>query len=311
VFFGYEPREEVRKFLVETLRLWATLAQGNNRNAIHHFTAQYLSFGQILQVLLWRYELDPNPRLIEHDTLFVDLMLHLYVNTNPAAIAPQERSRVVKFVDSASGALTKQLQAERILDPARARELKLLVNEFLVGGQMLSEEDAELPDAVLSGGTLMGATSPRAPKTGPIFHHNPADLVHLMKNPDNPPLLDLGVAMLRLAHFLLQYRHYNSPQELLELQLALLHALSVAPAGKDRGPLTVEIKMLIISMLESILEMRLDQRLSDFVEFSRDLQDAVAACKQGGERNQLGALICMWNGEQLSFFSLEGRALRC
>lgn len=46
VFFLFEPRQELKDFLSETLRLWAALARGNNVQAIKQLTS-YLSFDQV------------------------------------------------------------------------------------------------------------------------------------------------------------------------------------------------------------------------------------------------------------------------
>jgi hypothetical protein len=248
MFWSYEPRAEVRNFLAETLRLWACLAEGNNRLAVNQFR-QHLSFVQIMEALMWRNEPSPNPKLTEPATLFCELMLHLYVNTSPEEVQSSGKTSLVKRVAPVGNYLV--LRAPQIPGQLKFREatqLKFFVNDFVVGGRMLCETD-------------------------PGLLHNDEDLVAVLSRPTDhgPKTWGLVKAMLSLAKYLVLYGYYSNPQDSLELQLALIYALSRSKTSKTEAAAVVEVKLLIIEVLELLLEVRLDIRLNELVQFSLNI----------------------------------------
>jgi hypothetical protein len=299
VWFAYEPRQELKGFLCETLRLWSTLAMGNNTTAIKHI-ATYLSFDQVrtqnnlilsvwtqtalrciipcsrvwpslcwqvMEVLHWRYEPTGDPGTLEQSTIFADLLLHLYVHTSPADFAllttntkfVDDKGQLVRPTPRASASSALGPPSRRSLDALQLTRVKLFVNEFVVGGRMASEE---------AQGT---------------YTHNPLDLPYVLRNPaESPRLLDLALSVVRLLRHMLLYQHYSAPQELSDLRIALLHSLSKADTP-TRGPQDerfVELRVLMVHALARVLDVRVNNCVADFVALCHDARlgpDAGAA----------------------------------
>lgn len=243
-----------------------------------------------MELLEWRYEPGAPPGLVEQSTIFTDLLLHLFVHTNPSDFS--QLPSTTKFVDDKGQLVRPSLRSagssssgRRALDVVQLHRVKLFANEFLVGGRMLSEEGLGQGGG---GGSLV---------------HNPLNLIHLLANPnDSPRLLEFGLSVLRLVKFLLHYQHYSTAQELSDLQIALVYALSRADSSSaSDDPGFVELKVLIVKALARVLDVRTNLRIAEFVELYQEAsQTAAASSSSPADTAQALQQLIMGDREPLS-----------
>jgi len=243
MFYSFEPREEILMFLDSTFGLWAALCSKNNVLCVNHFRS-LLSFEEIMKALLWRNDKQKSNRLHCTCHLFCDLMVALYVDTNPAFMKNKILLRKTLSTDLKNGKCSQVVCNDFTyteLTNAQHEGLKLYVNDFVKGGRMLSTVSSFCPCIVDLEESLLSL--------------KPQDVKY-------------SLSCLNLIMHMVGYGFYSTFWELQELSNALItcfkNSMSFTHGSANKGLCSQKVK--ILQIVDLILDLKINLSLNETVD---------------------------------------------
>ena len=241
LFYLYEPRGQLRRFLASTLSLWAALTSGGLPDVLAYFR-RFLSFEQLVRAINWPFREKPpitvsssvvrqDCRLDDKAGPFVLLVNNLYVDVDEGLkfTAGNVVADLSVSEDGYTSVKDGQRRYQSVLSEPRVQSLRLLVNEFVGSGAGLNlpgETGREvrlqrmivrMRDAFLAEQGSQGPPGGGAGSVGGVGSF------------EGEKRFGFAPVMMKLALSMVEYGMYADVQAAQELSLGLIDALRKAP----------------------------------------------------------------------------------